>query len=62
MIPVKVAQVSLSNMGFVVFLQSLKDPRTLPVFIGAPEAQAIALCLDQVKPPRPLTHDLFKQV
>ncbi len=62
MIPVKVSQVSLSNMGFVVFLQSKQDQRTLPVFIGAPEAQAIALALDKVKPPRPLTHDLFKQV
>ena len=36
MIPVKVAQVSLSNMGFVVFLRSSQDERTLPVFIGPP--------------------------
>ncbi len=62
MIPVKVAQVSLSNMGFVVFLRSQQDQRTLPVFIGPPEAQAIALVLEGVRPPRPLTHDLFKQV
>ncbi len=62
MIPVKIAQVSLSNMGFVVFLKGQDDPRTLPIFIGAPEAQAIALFLDQVVPPRPLTHDLFKTV
>lgn len=62
MIPVKVVQVSLSNMGFVVFLQGVNDKRTLPVFIGAPEAQAIALRLENVQPPRPLTHDLFKQV
>ncbi len=62
MIPVKIAQVSLSNMGFVVFLQSQEDQRTLPVFIGPTEAQAIALVLDGVQPPRPLTHDLLKQV
>ena len=62
MIPVKIAQVSLSNMGFVVFLKGQQDPRTLPIFIGAPEAQAIAIFIDQVVPPRPLTHDLFKTV
>jgi len=60
MIPVKIAQVSLSNMGFVVFLRNEQDPRTLPIFIGAPEAQSIAFFLDQVAAPRPLTHDLFK--
>lgn len=31
----------------------------LPIIIGAPEAQAIALEIEGVKPPRPLTHDLF---
>lgn len=62
MIPVKIVQVSLSNMGFVVFLKGEQDPRTLPIFIGAPEAQSIAVFLDQVVPPRPLTHDLFKTV
>lgn len=61
-IPVKIAQVSFSNMGFVAFLRSAKDPRTLPIFIGAPEAQAIAFFLDHVEVPRPLTHDLFKTV
>ncbi len=62
MIPVKIAQVSFSNMGFVALLRSAKDPRTLPIFIGAPEAQAIAFFLDHVEVPRPLTHDLFKTV
>lgn len=62
MIPVKIAQVSFSNMGFVVFLRSPQDPRTLPIFIGAPEAQSIAFFLDHVKAPRPLTHDLFKTI
>ncbi len=60
MIPAKIVQVSFSNMGFVVFLKSPQDPRTLPIFIGAPEAQAIAVLLDRVAVPRPLTHDLFK--
>lgn len=62
MIPVKIVQVSLSNMGYVVFLRSPQDPRTLPIFIGEPEAQAIELFREHVAPPRPLTHDLFKTV
>ena len=62
MIHVKVAGLSLSNMGFVVLLKGEQDPRTLPIFIGGAEAQAIALQIDKVKIPRPLTHDLFKNV
>lgn len=62
MIPVKITQVSFSNMGFVVCLNNPQDPRTLPIFIGAPEAQSIAFFLDHVQAPRPLTHDLFKTV
>ncbi len=33
--------------------------RRIPIMIGAFEAQAIALHLEELKPPRPLTHDLF---
>ena len=62
MILVNSMHVSLSNMGFVVFLRNGTDKRTLPIFIGAPEAQAIALHLDRVTVPRPLTHDLLKTV
>jgi bifunctional DNase/RNase len=62
MIHVKVAGLSLSNLGFVVLLKGDPDPRTLPIFIGGAEAQAIALWLEQVQIPRPLTHDLFKNV
>ena len=63
MIPVHVAQVSYSDeMGFVVLLRSDADKRTLPILIGQPEAQAIALVIDKIQVPRPLTHDLFKVV
>ena len=62
MIAVKVAQLSFSNMGFVVLLRASKDKRTLPIFIGAAEAQAIAIQINKVEIPRPLTHDLFKNV
>ncbi len=62
MIHVKVAGLSLSNMGFVVLLRGEHDPRTLPIFIGGAEAQSIAVRMDNVEIPRPLTHDLFKSV
>lgn len=60
MIHVKVEQLFFSNMGFVVLLKGTSDDRTLPIFIGAAEAQAIALQINNVKMSRPLTHDLFK--
>ena len=36
--------------------------RTVPIFIGAPEATAIALALDGVATPRPMTHDLIRDM
>jgi bifunctional DNase/RNase len=55
MILVKVTGLSLSNMGFVVLLKGEHDPRTLPIFIGGAEAQSIAIRMDNVEIPRPLT-------
>lgn len=46
----------------VVVLREEDGERTLPIWIGAPEANAIALELQGVKPERPLTHDLMKQL
>jgi uncharacterized protein len=62
MLPVKVDQLFLSNLGFVVLLKGVEDPRSLPIFIGAAEAQAIAIRLNGVEVPRPLTHDLLKNL
>ena len=62
MIPVKVKNLSLSNVGPVVLLTSQDDERTLPIFIMAPEAQAILFALNEVELPRPMTHDLFRNV
>ena len=62
MIPVKVDQLFISNMGFVVLLKGLEDERVLQIFIGAAEAQAIAVHLNSVEIPRPLTHDLLKNL
>ena len=60
MIAVKVDQIFLSNVGFVVPLKGTEDERSLPIFIGAAEAQAIAIHMNNVEVPRPLTHDLLK--
>ena len=36
--------------------------RVLPIFIGAPEATAIAFALEEVVTPRPMTHDLLRNL
>lgn len=49
------------NEAFVLILHELESDLKLPIVIGAFEAQAIALELERnLIPPRPLTHDLFK--
>ena len=62
LITVKIVDISLSNLGFVVFLKADEDNKTLPIFIGVPEAQAIAVQHNKLKTPRPLTHDLLKNM
>jgi len=62
MIPVDFEQLLFSNMGFVVILKERSEKRILPIFIGAVEARAIALYNNKVQVPRPLTHDLLKNV
>lgn len=59
---VHVNQLVVSNVGFILLLKGEVDPRSLPIFIGAAEAQSIALHLSTIKPPRPLTHDLLKTI
>jgi len=47
--------------AYALVLNELNGDRTLPIVIGAFEAQSIAIALEnEIKPPRPLTHDLFK--
>ncbi len=46
----------------IVLLKELDGLRYLPIWLGAVEATAIAFAQQEVKPPRPLTHDLFKDV
>jgi len=62
MLAVEVTQLFLSNVGFVVLLKGDEDERALPIFIGAAEAQSIAIYINRVEVPRPLTHDLLKNM
>ncbi len=51
-----------SSAPIVLLRETGPAGRLLPIFIGGPEATAIALALDHVETPRPMTHDLFKSV
>ncbi len=47
---------------YILLLQQVDGSGTLPIWIGKPEADSIALALGKVITPRPLTHDLIKNV
>lgn len=51
-----------TNSAYALILYEVEGKRKLPIIIGGFEAQAIALKLENIKPPRPFTHDLFKQI
>ena len=47
--------------AYALVLSEMNGKKTLPIIIGAFEAQSIAIALEkEIRPPRPLTHDLFK--
>lgn len=50
-----------SNM-YILLLKEVEGNDTLPIWIGKPEADSIALALGKVATPRPLTHDLIKNI
>jgi len=45
--------------AYALILAEEKGKRRVPIIIGTPEAQSIAIFLENLCPPRPLTHDLF---
>jgi uncharacterized protein len=53
---------TVSGGGYAIILKEVGGERRLPIIIGQFEAQAIALELEGIKPPRPLTHDLLKNI
>jgi bifunctional DNase/RNase len=48
--------------GYALILKEIGGERRLPIIIGSFEAQHIALELEGIKPPRPLTHDLIRNI
>lgn len=51
-----------SGGAYALILKEVHGSRRLPIIIGASEAQSIALEMEGIKPPRPLTHDLMKNI
>jgi bifunctional DNase/RNase len=59
---IKTVMVDPNTQAPVVVLESVADQKLLPIWIDVAEARAIALELEQVKTPRPLTHDLMRNI
>ena len=54
---------SASQTGYyVLILESLETKQRLPIIIGEAEAQAIAIAMEGMQPPQPLTHDLLQEM
>jgi uncharacterized protein len=51
-----------TNTPIVLLRETEGERRMLPIFIGSPEATAIAFALEQVATPRPMTHDLMQNL
>ena len=64
MIPVEVVgvRVEMPSNQPIVLLKEIDGVRFLPIWVGAVEATAIAFAQQGVVPPRPLTHDLMKEL
>lgn len=64
MIPVEVVgvRVEMPSNQPIVLLKEIAGSRFLPIWVGAVEATAIAFAQQGVEPPRPLTHDLMKDL
>ena len=61
MIQVQVEKITFypPSKGYAVLLKEAMGERYLPIIVGSFEAQSIALALEEVQMPRPMTHDLF---
>ncbi len=64
MIRMKVAKIILDPItnSPIVILKDLENRKALPIWIGLFEANAIALELEKISTPRPMTHDLMKNI
>lgn len=61
MIQIQVEKISFypPSKGYAILMKEATGNRFLPVIVGSFEAQSIALALEDVQMPRPMTHDLF---
>lgn len=62
MIKLKILGITFSQVqagAYALVLTEEGGSRRVPIIIGTPEAQSIAITLEGLIPPRPLTHDLF---
>jgi len=61
---VEIAKISFypPSKGYAVILKEVDGERQLPVIVGAFEAQAIALAIEGIEMPRPMTHDLLSNL
>ncbi|MEZ5055043.1 MAG: bifunctional nuclease family protein [Chitinophagales bacterium] len=59
---INITQGFTQHHSYAVVLGEVKGKRRLPIVIGAAEAQAIAVSLENMTPARPLTHDLLKSM
>ena len=59
---VKTMLIDPNSQTPVVVLETVADKKPLPIWIDVPEARAIALELEHVSLPRPLTHDLIRNI
>lgn len=50
------------NNAYIVLLRDEQNDQFLPIWVGKPEANAISFALEGVSTPRPMTHDLMKNV
>lgn len=64
MVEVVVARLGLDSttQSYVVILREREGPRLLPIWIGQSEAESIVMQMHNIKRPRPLTHDLCKNL
>lgn len=60
--PIAITQSSESPSAYALILKEINGYRSLPIIIGAFEAQSIAFAMEKVPTPRPLTHDLMKNI
>jgi len=59
---IKTLMLDPTTQSPIVVLETVTDKKLLPIWIDVPEARAIALELDHVATPRPLTHDLIRNI